>query len=346
MGQQKANPSRVRWLIPTVILAIAVVGVAIAFWAGVFSPKKVEKIYFSSCQWSEDGVNLFIANTGADELIINKVWINSTLLDSTEWESFPSMRFQPRDQGVLCITPLEPLTIFVEGTPYQFTIETVSGNSFSHTAIPEPSNFIFMKTESVEWPTSVTWLGTTGNTNNMIVLTLRNTGTTDIYLSICKINNVQKSLNTTTPYKLSPSSTVMLTIQNVGWSQGYNYEIRFIATSGTEFAKTYYAGTTGGAGVILNKDNVSWNTGSITIYVRNTGTSDAEIDAVYMGTSSTNLVKQTSVTYNPTSKIVYADGGTITITVTYSWSTDTTYYFKIAPKVGAPLEFNAKSPSS
>mgnify|MGYP001045512361 CR=1 FL=1 len=114
---------------------------------------------------------------------------------------------------------------------------------------------------------------------------------------------------------------------------------------------TFLGGTTGGAGVILNKDNVSWNVtaGNVTIYVRNTGTSDAEIDAVYIGTSSTNLVKQTSVTYNPTSKIAYANGGNVvTITVTYSLglAVDTTYYFKIAPKVGAVLEFSAKSPPS
>ena len=112
---------------------------------------------------------------------------------------------------------------------------------------------------------------------------------------------------------------------------------------------TFLTGATGGAGVILNKDNVSWNStaGTITIYVRNTGTSDAEIDAVYIGTSSTNLINQTSVSYSPTSKIAYANGGTVAITVTYgTWPADTTYYFKVAPKAGAPLEFNAKSPSS
>lgn len=112
---------------------------------------------------------------------------------------------------------------------------------------------------------------------------------------------------------------------------------------------TFLTGTTGGAGVILNKDNVSWNStaGTITIYVRNTGTSDAEIDDVYVGTTSTNLAIQTSVIYDPTSTIAYANGGTVAITVTYgTWSADTTYYFKVAPKAGAPLEFNAKSPPS
>jgi flagellin-like protein len=109
---------------------------------------------------------------------------------------------------------------------------------------------------------------------------------------------------------------------------------------------TFLTSTTGGAGVILNKDNVDWTTGYIIIYVRNTGTSDTELDATYVGTTSTDLVKQTSVTYDPTSKIAYANGGTVAVNVTYSWSVDTTYYFKIAPKTGAALEFSLKSPPS
>jgi len=113
---------------------------------------------------------------------------------------------------------------------------------------------------------------------------------------------------------------------------------------------TFLTGTTGGAGVFLKYDSVYWNstgTKSIVIYIRNEGTSDAEIDSVYIGTSSTNLVKQTSVTYDPTSKIAYANGGNVvTITVTYPWNTDTTHYFKVAPKVGPALEFSLKSPKS
>jgi len=113
---------------------------------------------------------------------------------------------------------------------------------------------------------------------------------------------------------------------------------------------TFLTGTTGGAGVFLDYDSVYWNSTSpksIVIYVRNEGTSDAVIDAVYIGTSSTNLVKQTSVTYDPPSKIAYADGGTVTVTVTKEWDVDTTYHFKIAPEVGAALELPPlTSPSS
>jgi len=101
------------------------------------------------------------------------------------------------------------------------------------------------------------------------------------------------------------------------------------------------------AGVILSKDSVAWNStaGTITLYIRNTGTSDATIDAVYVGTSSTNLPKQSSVTYDPTSKLVEKDGGSLlTITITYSWTSKTTYYFKVAPQVGSPLEFHEEAP--
>ena len=101
--------------------------------------------------------------------------------------------------------------------------------------------FTFMKTESLEFPTSVTWGGTSGSSSNTITITVRNTGSVELYISVCKVNNVQKTLNVTTPYKIATGAQATLLIQNVGWSSGYSYEIRFIATSGTEFAKTYVA---------------------------------------------------------------------------------------------------------
>jgi len=110
---------------------------------------------------------------------------------------------------------------------------------------------------------------------------------------------------------------------------------------------TFTSSQTGQAGVILRKDSVAWNStaGTITLYISNTGTSDATISAVYLGTSSTDRPKQTSVTYDPTSKLVEKDGGSVlTITITYSWTSKTTYYFKVAPQVGAPLEFSEDAP--
>lgn len=106
---------------------------------------------------------------------------------------------------------------------------------------------------------------------------------------------------------------------------------------------TYMSSTTSQAGVFLTKDNINWPSGKIVIIVRNTGTSDATIDAVYVGLSG-NLTLQTGVTYSPTSKIVLKNGGTITITVTYPWISKTTYYFRIAPLVGSAIEFQETAP--
>jgi len=109
---------------------------------------------------------------------------------------------------------------------------------------------------------------------------------------------------------------------------------------------TYTSSTTVQAGIMLKEDAVSWpNASSIVIYVRNIGTADATIDAVYIGTSSTNLTRQTTVDYDPSSKVVLKDGGnTIMITVTYQWNSQKTYYFRISPKVGEALAFQETSP--
>jgi flagellin-like protein len=102
--------------------------------------------------------------------------------------------------------------------------------------------FTFMKTESIEWPTSVTWGGTPSNSNNTITLTVTNTGSSDLYLSVCKVNGATKTFNgTTTAVKIATGASASLYVQNVGWSPGYTYEVRFVATSGTEFAKTFTA---------------------------------------------------------------------------------------------------------
>ena len=100
------------------------------------------------------------------------------------------------------------------------------------------------------------------------------------------------------------------------------------------------------AGIQLNIEAISWPTNSIKLYVRNTGTSDATVDAVYVGTSSENLVKQNDVTFNPTNKVVVANGGMIEITITYEWTPLETYYFKVAPSTGPAAEGSAKAPAS
>jgi flagellin-like protein len=104
---------------------------------------------------------------------------------------------------------------------------------------------------------------------------------------------------------------------------------------------TFTSSQTGQAGVFLRKDvDCLWESGNVTVYVRNTGTSDAEINTVYI-----NEAPQTTVTYNP-SRIAAKDGGLIIITITYSWTPDTEYRFQISPRAGTPLSFTESSPNA
>lgn len=105
---------------------------------------------------------------------------------------------------------------------------------------------------------------------------------------------------------------------------------------------TYMSSAGHQAGVMLTKDAVAWpSSNSIKLYIRNTGTSDAIISAVYVGTSATNLTK---AEVTPANAPVNADGGVAEITITYDWENDTRYYFRVVPNTGAPLEFSEKSP--
>jgi len=96
------------------------------------------------------------------------------------------------------------------------------------------------------------------------------------------------------------------------------------------------------AGVFLTKENVIWPTSTtINVTIRNTGTSNGKITAVYMGTSSTNL----NLTVSMSPGTVNA-GLSTTFQITYSagWDANTIYYFKFATDTPATLEFSERSP--
>jgi flagellin-like protein len=101
----------------------------------------------------------------------------------------------------------------------------------------------------------------------------------------------------------------------------------------------YMSGARQQAEVMLSIDAVSWpSNDTIVLYVRNTGTSDATISAVYIGTSAANLTKAAS------SETFLGGGGVANVTINYSWENNTMYYFKVVPNIGAPAECSAKSP--
>ena len=109
---------------------------------------------------------------------------------------------------------------------------------------------------------------------------------------------------------------------------------------------TFTENTTNNAGALLKQENVRFDvdgsTNYVEIVIRNTGTGDAQVDTVYMGTSASNLVTQTGVTFTPGTGIVAA-GDTLTIRVNYNWADGTNYYFKISTEEGFELPFTKEA---
>jgi flagellin-like protein len=107
---------------------------------------------------------------------------------------------------------------------------------------------------------------------------------------------------------------------------------------------TYMGSTTEQAGVILYKANVSFETGKMVIDIGNSGTSDTQLIAAYVGESSTTMQSKTTV---PATPISLSAGSIATFNVTLSWTNSQTYYFKVVPSAGQQaLTFEAKAPAA
>jgi flagellin-like protein len=108
---------------------------------------------------------------------------------------------------------------------------------------------------------------------------------------------------------------------------------------------TYMGSTTQQAGFIPYKANVAFGSGSITIDIGNSGTSSGKMAAIYIGNSSSALQTQSAVSPALSASSIGA-GDIVSFSVTYTWATGTTYYFKVVPTSGAALEFPATAPSA
>ena len=109
---------------------------------------------------------------------------------------------------------------------------------------------------------------------------------------------------------------------------------------------TFTGSTTSQAGAILNLENVRFYNISSTDYIettlRNSGTADATVASVYIGTSDSNLALQSSISYDPSSQIV-VQGSSLNITVTYDWIDGTAYYFNIVTEEGLTYPFQREA---
>lgn len=103
------------------------------------------------------------------------------------------------------------------------------------------------------------------------------------------------------------------------------------------------------AGVVLTEANTRFYSLTTTKYISvtllNSGTADTKITQVYLGTAAANVVDITStVTWNPTTKIVRANGGSINATWSYSWVSGQRYYFKFITEAGQSVPFDRLAP--
>jgi len=107
---------------------------------------------------------------------------------------------------------------------------------------------------------------------------------------------------------------------------------------------TYMGNAGHQAGVMLYDANVRFygiGSNSIDIDIGNKGTSDTQILQVYLGTSSTNMNNQTTTTQLPVS--VNAGASPVRITINYNWTAGSTYYFKIVPRDGQPIDWSQQA---
>ena len=116
---------------------------------------------------------------------------------------------------------------------------------------------------------------------------------------------------------------------------------------------TFMGAQTVSGGILLDVENVSWNSTASTtsIVVKNIGTSDAKIVRLYIGTTVTNLIEVTANSDLSTGKQLPIEQ-TVTVVLSWpnalgsSWTSGRMYYFKIAPETGTPKEFTWRAPSS
>ena len=107
---------------------------------------------------------------------------------------------------------------------------------------------------------------------------------------------------------------------------------------------TYMGNAGHQAGVMLYEANVRFygtESNNIDIDIGNKGTSDTQILQVYLGTSSTNMNNQTTTPQLPVS--VNAGASPVRITINYNWTAGSTYYFKIVPRDGQPIDWSQQA---
>jgi len=109
---------------------------------------------------------------------------------------------------------------------------------------------------------------------------------------------------------------------------------------------TFTTTQTGKAGEFLTVSNIDWsNSSQIVVDLINSGTSDAKVLKVYLGTSPTGRTEQTSVSYSNPTQIASKDGGTMKVTIITPWTNGTRYYFRFLTQAGNNWDHDEPAPA-
>ena len=111
---------------------------------------------------------------------------------------------------------------------------------------------------------------------------------------------------------------------------------------------TFTTSTTSQAGAVISEANTrfySITTKYISVTLLNSGTADAKMTKVYIGTEAANLIDVTStVNFIPSTNILKANGGSINATMPYTWTSGQRYYFKFITEAGQQVPFDRVAP--
>jgi len=205
----------------------------------------LENVNFYAAGSTNNRAAITIMNTGtADANVYSIYWSKSSLLDldrliSSEYDLDP-------ETGVVGAGSSLTITIkwgvaggtitdseWVSGTTYYFKVVTDTGQQLPFAA-EAPTT-----TEQLEFQ-GCTFSGTSGATNNTIVLTVQNTGTADLSVAKYKlgVSGTQYDVKDS-PVSVLQGATVTITCETGAdsqpWTSGTTYDIYLITSTGSQF---------------------------------------------------------------------------------------------------------------
>jgi len=99
--------------------------------------------------------------------------------------------------------------------------------------------FTFMKTEQLKY-TNVKFGGTSGQGTNYINVSVQNTGTSDMVLTEAKVTGygVAGTIINFADVTIAKGASATIQLTNVGWTNGYPYDIELHSSTGNKFPTT------------------------------------------------------------------------------------------------------------